>query len=98
MEPVKDDVSRAVNDMYSRFPHPSPTKGRRRYNELSNLLALFSREAGIDLSGKTILDAGTGTGHRVLEAAATCRSTSFVATAAGSPAQVVRRVDGNCRT
>lgn len=78
MEPVKDDVSRAVNDMYSRFPYPSPTRGRRRYTELSNLLGLFSREAGIDLNGKAILDAGTGTGHRILEAAASFRNATFV--------------------
>ena len=42
-----DDVTRSVNEMYTRFPYPSPTKGRRKYNELANLLALFSRESGL---------------------------------------------------
>jgi SAM-dependent methyltransferase len=74
-----DDVTRRVNEMYGRFPYPSPTKGRRKYNELSNLLALFSRECGIDLAGKRILDAGTGTGHRLAEAALMFKQTAFTA-------------------
>ena len=74
-----DDVTRRVNEMYTRFPYPSPTKGRRKYNELSNLLALFSRECDIDLAGKNILDAGTGTGHRLAEAALMFKQTSFTA-------------------
>jgi len=74
-----DDVTRRVNEMYTRFPYPSPTKGRRKYNELANLLALFSRECDIELVGKKILDAGTGTGHRLAEAASMFKRTYFTA-------------------
>jgi SAM-dependent methyltransferase len=74
-----DTVTRRVNEMYTRFPYPSPTAGRRRYNELSNLLALFSRECDVDLAQKRVLDAGTGTGHRVAEAALMFKNTYFTA-------------------
>ncbi len=74
-----DEMTRSVSDMYTRFPYPSPTKGRRKYKELSNLLAVFSLESGVDLGGKKILDAGTGTGHRLAEAALMFKDTSFTA-------------------
>jgi SAM-dependent methyltransferase len=74
-----DDVTRNVNEMYERFPYPSPTKGKRGYSELANLLSLFSRETGMDLAGKKILDGGTGTGHRLAEAALRLKNTSFTA-------------------
>ncbi len=60
-------------------PYPSPTKGKRGYGELANLLGLFSRETGLELAGKKILDAGTGTGHRLSEAASRFKNTSFTA-------------------
>jgi SAM-dependent methyltransferase len=74
-----DAVTRSVNEMYTRFPYPSPTAGRRKYNELSNLLALFCRECDVDLAEKRVLDAGTGTGHRLVEAALIFKNTSFTA-------------------
>ena len=74
-----DTVTSAVKDMYTRFPYPSPTKGRRHYNELANLLALYSWESGINLAGKRILDGGTGTGHRLIEAASQFTDSSFTA-------------------
>jgi SAM-dependent methyltransferase len=74
-----DGVTQRVRDMYSRFPYPSPTTGRRKYKELSNLLTLFCRECDFDLAGKKVLDAGTGTGHRLVEAALMFKNTSFTA-------------------
>ena len=74
-----DDITRSVNEMYTRFPYPSPTKGKRGYSELANLLSLFSRETGIDFAGKKILDGGTGTGHRLAEAASRLPRTFFTA-------------------
>lgn len=74
-----DDVTRSVSEMYARFPYPSPQAGGAKLKELVNLLKIFSLENGYDLAGKTILDAGTGTGHRLIEAAAAFRKTRFVA-------------------
>ena len=74
-----DEVTRQVEAMYAKFPYPSPQGRSRHLKELRNLLKIFSVEAGYDLSGKTVLDAGTGTGQRLIEAAAAFRQTHFVA-------------------
>ena len=74
-----DGVTRGVNEMYTRFPYPSPTAGRRKYKELANLLGLYARETGFDLTSKRILDGGTGTGHRLAEAALMFKQASFTA-------------------
>ncbi len=78
-EETMDAVTRRVSEMYDQFPYPSPEKGKKKLKELSNLLTIFSRETGYDFRGKRILDAGTGTGHRLLEAASVLRETTFVA-------------------
>jgi SAM-dependent methyltransferase len=74
-----DKITQRVSDMYSRFPYPSPEKGKKKLKELSNLLTIFSRETGYDFRNKKVLDAGTGTGHRLMEAAAAFKETSFLA-------------------
>lgn len=65
--------------MYAQFPYPSPQGRRRKLRELANLLAIFCRETGYCLEGKSVLDAGTGTGHRLIEAAMIFRQTYFTA-------------------
>jgi len=74
-----DDVTRSVSEMYAKFPYPSPQAGGAKLKELVNLLKLFSMENRYDLAGKTVLDAGTGTGHRLIEAAAAFKNTRFMA-------------------
>ncbi len=74
-----DDITRIVQEMYRRYPYPSREAGIRKLTELHNLLQLFAHEAAFDFRGKRMLDAGTGTGHRLVEAARHMAETSFVA-------------------
>lgn len=79
MEESTEEITRRVSEMYDRFPYPSPETGTRKLKELSNLLTIFSLETGYDFRAKRVLDAGTGTGHRLLEAARKLKETSFLA-------------------
>lgn len=74
-----DDITRKVSEMYSKFPYPSPQAHGRKLRELVNLLKIFAAETGYHLAGKSVLDAGTGTGHRLIEAAAAFQNTHFTA-------------------
>jgi SAM-dependent methyltransferase len=74
-----DDITQQVSEMYAKYPYPSPQARGGKFKELVNLLKLFSMEAQYDLDGKSVLDAGTGTGHRVIEAAAAFKNTRFTA-------------------
>ena len=73
-----DELTKHVCDMYSKYPYPLPQARGSKLRELRNLLAIFSMENRYDLRGKSILDAGTGTGHRVVEAAAAFKETNFL--------------------
>jgi len=73
-----DDVTAKVCDMYARFPYPSPQATGRKLMELYNLLKIFEKETGYNFAGRAILDAGTGTGHRLIEAAKAFQKTEFV--------------------
>src|SRR5579884_893331 len=87
------DVTRRISEMYGRFPYPSPVRRRRRLRELANLLAIFCRETGYRLEGKKVLDAGTGTGHRLIEAALMFRHTDFTAVdVSEAPLNIARQV------
>lgn len=91
-----DDTTRKVSNMYAKFPYPSPQPRSRKLKELANLLAIFSRETGYDLKGKTVLDAGTGTGHRLIEAASIFRETHFVAAdVSEAPLAIARQATAN---
>jgi len=86
-----DDVTRQVSEMYAKFPYPSPQGRGRKLKELYNLLKLFSLENRFDFSGKRVLDAGTGTGHRLIEAARAFKQAHFVAVDISEPPLVIAR-------
>ncbi|WP_431269565.1 methyltransferase domain-containing protein [Dankookia sp. P2] len=74
-----DEISAKVRQMYDQFPYPSPRAHGRDLRELLNLLTLFSMETKYDFRNRAVLDAGTGTGHRLIKAAARLRQTRFTA-------------------
>ena len=78
--------------MYARFPYPSPQVSGRKLKELASLLTFFCAETGYSLSGKCVLDAGTGTGHRLIEAAAAFKGARFTAVdISEAPLEIARR-------
>lgn len=74
-----DEITKKVIDMYSLYPYPFSTSSRKKTNELLNLLRIFSIENQYEFGGKSILDAGTGTGHRLMEVALFYRNSKFTA-------------------
>ena len=93
-----NDTTRKVSDMYAKFPYPSSQPRRRRLTELANLLKIFCAETGYDLKGKSVLDAGTGTGHRLIEAAAAFPDTKFTAVdVSETPLAIARKTAANER-
>jgi SAM-dependent methyltransferase len=74
-----DDITREVSEMYAKFPYPSPRAAGRKLKELANLLRIFCTETRYSLNGKSVLDAGTGTRHRLFEAAPAFKDTRFTA-------------------
>jgi SAM-dependent methyltransferase len=76
---MMDDITRRVSEMYAKFPYPSPQAQGRKLKELVNLLKIFGVETGYDWNGKSVLDAGTGTGHRLIEAAKAFKNARFTA-------------------
>lgn len=67
---TKDDlITEKVKNMYKKYPYPSPSFDLIQTNELLNLLRIFQLESNIKLEGKNILDAGTGSGHRITNVA-----------------------------
>ena len=74
-----DSITQNVHAMYKQYPYPSRETGIRRLVELFNLMQIFASEAKFDYKNRTILDAGTGTGHRLVEAARHLPDTAFTA-------------------
>jgi SAM-dependent methyltransferase len=62
-------ISDPLRDQYECFPYPSVPDDGRGYPELANLMKLFERDCGYTFKHKRVLDAGTGTGLRLLELA-----------------------------
>jgi SAM-dependent methyltransferase len=65
-----------VRTMYEAYPYPSPTVGNTLIADVANSLYTIFSEDG--LSGKRILDAGCGTGQRLLAMARRCPKAQFV--------------------
>ena len=53
-----------VRAMYDAYPYPSPVAGDGLINDVANMAAFLFPSSSF--SGKRILDAGCGTGHRLL--------------------------------
>ena len=86
-----DEITREVSEMYATFPYPSPQPQGRKLNELLSLLTFFAAETRYNLNGKSVLDAGTGTGHRVIEAASAFRNARFTAVDISAPSLAIAR-------
>ena len=74
-----DDTTTLVADLYRKYPYPRGRgdAGDAPLSELANLLKFFVLESKRDLNGLRVLDAGTGTGHRLIEAARAFPQTTF---------------------
>lgn len=76
---TKDVTTGNVQDvqaMYEKFPYPSPVAGASLIDDVANsFYSLFSQ---MPLDGKRILDAGCGTGHRLLAVARRYPKSQFV--------------------
>ena len=64
-----DKITKKVKTMYMKYPYPSPSSESIQTNELLNLLKIYELETGIKLENKKLLDAGTGSGHRITNVA-----------------------------
>lgn len=76
---VGDGASGRVSDvrgMYEAFPYPSPTVGGSLIEDVAN--SFYSLFGDVSLRGKRILDAGCGTGHRLLALARRYPDAHFV--------------------
>jgi len=73
-----DKITKKVHDMYKKYPYPSPSTNPSQTNELLNLLKIFELESQIKLEEKNILDAGTGSGHRITNAAEFYKKCNFL--------------------
>lgn len=60
----EDKATKHVRQMYEQFPYPSPIVGDSLISDLSIMIGLLF--PGNELTGWKILDAGCGTGHRML--------------------------------
>jgi len=73
-----DKISSNVENMYKKYPYPFPSSKIKNVNELLNLFKFFSLENNFDFNKKNILDAGSGTGHRIINVAKYYRKSNFI--------------------
>ena len=65
----EDNITKSVKEMYLKYPYPSPSRETVETNELLNLLRIFEIETKTKFENSKILDAGSGTGHRIINVA-----------------------------
>src|SRR5688572_11564042 len=65
-----------VRTMYDAYPYPSPIAGLTLIEDIAN--SFYSLFGNSSLRGKQILDAGCGTGHRLLATARRYPEAHFV--------------------
>jgi len=73
-----DKITKKVAKMYKEYPYPSPSTQTSQTNELLNLLRIFELENKTKLTNKKILDAGSGSGHRIINVAQHYNKCSFL--------------------
>lgn len=73
-----DSITQNVENMYKKYPYPSPSTDVSQTNELLNLLRIFEIESKIKLEEKNILDAGSGSGHRITNVAQFFKNCNFL--------------------
>jgi SAM-dependent methyltransferase len=64
--------------MYKKYPYPSPSTQASQTNELLNLLRIFELENKTKLTNLKILDAGSGSGHRITNVAKHFKNCEFL--------------------
>ncbi|MBC8250218.1 MAG: class I SAM-dependent methyltransferase [Candidatus Nitrosopelagicus sp.] len=73
-----DNTSANVAKMYKKYPYPFPSSKIKNVNELLNLFKFFSLENSFNFNTKNILDAGSGTGHRIINVARHYKKSNFL--------------------
>ena len=73
-----DKITKKVEKMYKEYPYPSPSTQTRQTNELLNLLRIFELETKTQLTNLKILDAGSGSGHRITNVAKHFKKCDFL--------------------
>ena len=75
---INDSITQKVQEMYKKYPYPSPSTDVSQTNELLNLLRIFELESKITLDDKSIFDAGSGSGHRITNVAEYFKTSNFI--------------------
>lgn len=73
-----DRITEKVANMYKKYPYPSPSTQSNQTNELLNLLRIYELESKISLENKKFLDAGCGSGHRIINTALYFKKCTFL--------------------
>lgn len=74
-----NEISASVKKFYNDFPYPTGTPDRMNLLELLSFCLRFTQMTGYNFNDKNILDAGTGTGDRIIEFAKFNRNASILA-------------------
>jgi len=62
-----DNLENKVEDVYNRYLYPCPNSIPQNRSELLNLVKIIKMEGVCSFENRKVLDAGTGTGHRLIE-------------------------------
>ena len=78
MSESEDKITKQVKEMYLKYPYPSPSREVSETNELVNLLKIFEIENNKKIEKLKILDAGSGSGHRIINVAKYFKNCNFI--------------------